>query len=154
MVKKRKANSLSLENLTLFDITIEEHMKQKQEAELTIKQYKEKYGEDYIEHLFQDEGLMKLANHTKDINTAIYQRRWLEVSGNTEWARTCKQRQVQRMRELFGQNMDIMTVFSNPNINIEKILLNDVMHTGKWDDFPDKLKEKYHKLVGKRNEGL
>lgn len=145
--KQNQTNPLSFTNLTLFDITTEEYEERGRKAEKTIKQYQEKYGEDYIDHLLDDEGLSETINHTKDINTAIYHRRWIKVSGHTEWARTCKQRQVQRMEELFGQNMSILKIFSDPEIDVEKILLEDAIRTGKWNDFPDELKLKYHKVT-------
>lgn len=145
--KQNQINPLSLKNLTLFDITTEEYEERGRKAKETIKQYKEKYGDDYIDHLLEDEGMRKKTNHAKDINTAIYHRSWVEVSGNTEWARTCQQKQMKRMKELFGRDVNFLAVYSDPNIDIEKILLEDAAYTGKWDDLPDELQLKYHKVA-------
>ena len=149
-MKNNKA-SLSLTGLTLPTFDSDRMKKIEKELDEREKAYREKYGDNYMLQLLKDDGLIPDYDiNKKSIDSAIYNRTWLRVSGHSEWARTHMDKQIERMRELFGKDCDIYTVLSETTIDIGDLLLKEALQTGKWKELPDELQPKYHELVKKK----
>lgn len=152
-----KNNDINPKELNLNQLTMipqdleaakERVRKAKIESEREEKEYQEKYGDEWKKQWMKDKmpdvGYSKIA---KSINNAIYYGRQIGVFGNPRSLMEKRQKQDQRMRNLFHGKYDIWNLPDPENSDVADILINDAIKTGKWQELPDALQPIYHKRI-------
>lgn len=134
--------NLSLDGLTMPDLSRGAVHAIKNSAEREIGEYKAKYGDAWSERYLQDccgDDDYSADMHT--VNSAI-------LYGTSLIGTRFFDMQETRMHELYGSQYDELRQHLARDERVVELLLADAVKTGKWRELPEELLSDYHKRTG------
>lgn len=142
---------LNLNGLTMDDIDfsgVREAWKENKQKE---KEYQERYGDDWLEYYLAENRKEDLYSNTdifeKGANIAIYNGHMPFVGGSPDCISKFHLRYREKMERFFGRSWK-KHVFHSPNDpKINKLLIQDALKSGKWEELPKELQNEYHRLA-------
>ena len=157
--KKKPQNfndSLSLSQLDIFPKgfgSIEEARERVRLDELEQEEYKNKYGDKWIEQYDKDHGFVRVRDVNCDevllkLNDAIFNGYYPKMSGISEYACRVRSEFGPRLNVIYDDRYNELCCHAPNDPRVNELLLKDALKTGKWRELPECLCEEYHRLAG------